>query len=84
MYYIQISQWCFRKECVQIGERPEAINGGWGEWGEWSTCSRTCGGGVSISSRDCNNPIPQHKGSYCIGERKKIKTCNLDVKEQYF
>ncbi|KAJ8970173.1 hypothetical protein NQ317_016646, partial [Molorchus minor] len=72
------NKWCYRKQCVEIGSRPEAINGGWGEWGSWSGCSRTCGGGVSISERDCNNPVPEHKGRYCLGERKKVRICNVE------
>ncbi|CAH1985625.1 unnamed protein product [Acanthoscelides obtectus] len=72
------NQWCFHGKCVEIGERPEAINGGWGEWGEWTACSRTCGGGVSTTTRDCNKPVPQHNGRYCIGERKQYKMCNTE------
>nr|CAH7718635.1 unnamed protein product [Callosobruchus chinensis] len=73
------NQWCFHGKCVEVGERPEAINGGWGEWGEWSSCSRTCGGGVAFSTRDCNKPVPQYNGRYCIGERKKFKVCNAEA-----
>lgn len=70
------NMWCFDKKCVEIGERPTAVNGGWGEWGKWTDCSRSCGGGLSYSERECNNPVPKHKGRYCLGERKKVKTCN--------
>ncbi|CAH1118875.1 unnamed protein product [Phaedon cochleariae] len=72
------NKWCFHKQCVEIGERPEAINGGWGTWGTWSPCSRTCGGGISMAERECDNPVPQHGGRYCLGDRKKIKICNKD------
>ncbi|CAH1113494.1 unnamed protein product [Psylliodes chrysocephalus] len=72
------NKWCFHKKCIEIGERPEAINGGWGSWGPYSTCSRTCGGGVSISERNCDNPIPQFGGRFCLGDRKRFKICNKD------
>ena len=62
-----------------MGQRPEAVNGGWGDWGTFSECSRSCGGGVQIATRECDNPVPQHRGRYCTGERKKVKICNLDV-----
>lgn len=59
-----------------MGARPEAINGDWGDWGPWSDCSRSCGGGLTYSERDCNNPIPANKGRYCLGQRKRMKVCN--------
>lgn len=56
--YILLSlQWCFDGECVPINTRPQAIDGGWGEWTDWTACSRSCGGGVSIKERHCNNPM---------------------------
>lgn len=48
-----------------------AVNGGWGNWTEWTECSRTCGGGVSIQQRECDNPLPANGGAFCIGERKR-------------
>ncbi|GJQ74293.1 hypothetical protein Trydic_g19190 [Trypoxylus dichotomus] len=72
------NKWCYRNKCVEAGQRPDAINGGWGEWGDWTKCSRTCGAGVSFQTRECNNPVPKHGGRYCIGDRKKVKLCNTD------
>ncbi|KAK3096440.1 hypothetical protein FSP39_000163 [Pinctada imbricata] len=72
------NKWCFNEKCVLIGERPEAINGNWGEWSSWSSCSRTCGAGVSVTERHCDNPRPSNGGKYCIGERKRYKICNTD------
>ena len=28
--------------------------GTWGDWSAWSPCSRSCGTGVAIQSRECN------------------------------
>ena len=50
--------------------------GSWGSWGEYSKCSRSCGGGVQVSERDCNDPLPQNGGRFCLGERKKYKLCH--------
>ncbi|XP_048524385.1 A disintegrin and metalloproteinase with thrombospondin motifs 12 isoform X1 [Dendroctonus ponderosae] len=70
------NKWCFKKKCIEMGARPEAVNGGWGDFGAWSECTRSCGGGISSSERECNNPVPSNRGRFCIGERRKLKICN--------
>uniref|UniRef100_A0A8C9YQS4 ADAM metallopeptidase with thrombospondin type 1 motif 7 n=1 Tax=Sander lucioperca TaxID=283035 RepID=A0A8C9YQS4_SANLU len=68
--------WCLSGECVAAGYQPESVNGGWASWSEWSGCSRTCGAGVQSAQRDCDNPVPKHRGKYCLGERRRYKICN--------
>lgn len=53
---------------------PQA--GGWGPWGPWGDCSRSCGGGVQFSSRDCTRPVPRNGGKYCEGRRTRFRSCN--------
>lgn len=53
---------------------PQA--GGWGSWGSWGDCSRTCGGGVQFSSRDCTRPVPRNGGKYCEGRRTRFRSCH--------
>ncbi|WAR00410.1 ATS7-like protein [Mya arenaria] len=72
------NMWCYEGKCVTIGERPEAINGEWGQWTSWTQCTRTCGAGVSHSSRHCDNPAPSHGGKYCLGERRRFRICNTE------
>lgn len=72
-------QWCLNQQCVTIGEKPEAIHGGWSDWGPWSECSRTCGAGVSITERQCDHPVPAFGGKFCVGERRRYKICNTEV-----
>ncbi|XP_014212896.1 A disintegrin and metalloproteinase with thrombospondin motifs 12-like [Copidosoma floridanum] len=72
------NQWCIHKKCVEVGSRGDAAHGSWGNWGGMSKCSRTCGGGVRYSERECNNPAPENGGRYCIGERKKFSICNVN------
>lgn len=67
-----------------MGTRPKAVNGGWGQWGPMSSCSRTCGGGLKYAERECDNPPPANKGRYCIGERRKLATCNTVVNSTLF
>ena len=40
----------------------EPVHGNWGGWSEFSGCSRTCGGGVKMAKRLCNNPKPANNG----------------------
>ncbi|KAK7888871.1 hypothetical protein WMY93_024431 [Mugilogobius chulae] len=70
--------WCYKRVCVAYGTRPEGIDGGWGAWSPWEECSRTCGGGVSSSVRHCDSPRPTIGGKYCLGERKRFRSCNID------
>ncbi|XP_044000424.1 A disintegrin and metalloproteinase with thrombospondin motifs 12 isoform X1 [Gambusia affinis] len=69
-------KWCINGECVPSGLRPESVHGGWASWSEWSACSRTCGAGVQSAERDCDNPVPKHRGNYCLGERRRYRLCN--------
>ncbi|KAG7279409.1 hypothetical protein CRUP_024228 [Coryphaenoides rupestris] len=70
--------WCYKRLCVAYGTRPQGIDGGWGLWSPWEECSRTCGGGVSSSIRHCDSPRPTIGGKYCLGERKRFRSCNID------
>ncbi|XP_077441258.1 A disintegrin and metalloproteinase with thrombospondin motifs 10 [Vanacampus margaritifer] len=70
--------WCYKRICVAYGTRPEGVDGGWGLWSPWEECSRTCGGGVSSSMRYCDSPRPTIGGKYCLGERKRYRSCNID------
>ncbi|XP_078407889.1 A disintegrin and metalloproteinase with thrombospondin motifs 12-like [Cetorhinus maximus] len=69
-------KWCFNGECVTVGNRPEAVSGGWNTWSSWSHCTRTCGAGVQAAERHCSNPVPKFGGKYCTGKRKRYRVCN--------
>nr|XP_040146446.1 A disintegrin and metalloproteinase with thrombospondin motifs 10 isoform X4 [Ictidomys tridecemlineatus] len=70
--------WCYKRVCVPFGSRPEGVDGAWGPWTPWGDCSRTCGGGVSSSSRHCDSPRPTIGGKYCLGERRRHRSCNTE------
>ncbi|XP_071958715.1 coadhesin-like isoform X2 [Antedon mediterranea] len=55
---------------------PCAVHGGWGTWSAWSYCSVTCGGGEQVTTRICNQPLPQYGGHYCIGKGQSTTKCN--------
>uniref|UniRef100_W5MX96 ADAM metallopeptidase with thrombospondin type 1 motif 6 n=1 Tax=Lepisosteus oculatus TaxID=7918 RepID=W5MX96_LEPOC len=70
--------WCYQGDCVPFGTWPQSVDGSWGPWSIWGECSRTCGGGVSSSVRHCDSPAPSGGGKYCLGERKRYRSCNTD------
>ncbi|XP_050996221.1 A disintegrin and metalloproteinase with thrombospondin motifs 7 [Acomys russatus] len=70
-------KWCLNGECVPEGFQPEAVDGGWSGWSAWSACSRSCGVGAQSAERQCTQPVPKHRGKYCVGERKRFRLCNL-------
>ncbi|NXL62869.1 ATS7 metalloproteinase, partial [Chordeiles acutipennis] len=71
------NKWCFNGECVPVGYRPNAIDGGWSSWSSWASCSRSCGAGVQSAERQCSSPTPKYGGRYCLGERKRFRICNV-------
>ncbi|XP_067874310.1 A disintegrin and metalloproteinase with thrombospondin motifs 7-like isoform X2 [Heterodontus francisci] len=71
------NKWCFDGECISTVHHPESTNGNWGAWSSWSSCSRTCSAGIQSAERHCNNPTPKYGGSYCLGERKRFRICNI-------
>lgn len=68
--------YCYRGQCVKGEFQPKSVDGGWSDWTSWSNCSRMCNGGVEASEKHCNNPKPKHGGRYCIGKRKRYRSCN--------
>lgn len=55
-----------------------AVDGSWGNWENWSVCTVTCGGGVRLRSRQCDNPAPLRGGVDCIGFAQEAGDCNAE------
>uniref|UniRef100_H3DA49 ADAM metallopeptidase with thrombospondin type 1 motif 15 n=1 Tax=Tetraodon nigroviridis TaxID=99883 RepID=H3DA49_TETNG len=71
---------CYRGTCIAKNStsRPKVqVNGRWGPWGPYGGCSRSCGGGVQLARRECDNPAPENGGKYCHGLRLKYRSCSL-------
>ncbi|XP_075063943.1 ADAMTS-like protein 5 [Mixophyes fleayi] len=47
----------------------------WGSWQSWSPCSRTCGGGAAVRTRQCI--IRDSSGPDCPGDTRQYQVCNL-------
>lgn len=54
------------------------VDGSWGNWENWSVCTVTCGGGVRLRSRQCDNPAPLRGGVDCIGFAQEAGDCNAE------
>ncbi|CAH3109770.1 unnamed protein product [Pocillopora meandrina] len=60
---------CTDQEC------KAPIDGHWGRWSAWSTCSKTCGNGTKVRSRQCDDPTPANSGKLCSGDDKQQAAC---------
>lgn len=77
-----LESYCMSGLCLsksQAAKHQTPVNGGWGVWGPWGDCSRTCGGGVQYSFRNCDSPLPKNGGKFCEGKRIQYRSCNTDA-----
>ncbi|XP_047448122.1 A disintegrin and metalloproteinase with thrombospondin motifs 13 isoform X2 [Mugil cephalus] len=72
------NQWCLKGRCVSPDDLSSSVvvHGSWSSWSEFSTCSRTCGGGVTLRTRQCNNPRPAFGGKDCEGPDIEAELCH--------
>ncbi|XP_063404374.1 coadhesin-like [Mytilus trossulus] len=83
-HYPARARYRYRAECggSRLESRPCtvttcSIEGNWGNWMDWSTCPVTCGGGMQVRSRLCNNPAPANNGPFCSGPDSERKSCEI-------
>uniref|UniRef100_A0A3Q0RNQ5 Netrin receptor UNC5 n=1 Tax=Amphilophus citrinellus TaxID=61819 RepID=A0A3Q0RNQ5_AMPCI len=48
------------------------VDGGWNEWSQWTVCSSQC---EKQRSRECNSPVPRHRGKMCEGKSEATENC---------
>ena len=51
------------------------VHGNWTPWGKWSTCSASCGQGLTHRRRTCTNPRPSYNGNYCFDDPTEYAQC---------
>ncbi|KAG2455212.1 PROP protein, partial [Polypterus senegalus] len=67
-------------DCHCTPEQTEIpVHGSWSEWVTVSECPVTCGLGLQLQKRECNNPAPKHNGQQCPGENSRKTVCNTNV-----
>ncbi|XP_052524595.1 A disintegrin and metalloproteinase with thrombospondin motifs 13 isoform X3 [Tympanuchus pallidicinctus] len=76
-----INKWCSKGQCSSLKElNPMAVvHGQWSSWSPLSSCSRSCGGGVRIRQRFCNNPRPAFGGKECQGASLQAEMCSTQA-----
>ncbi|XP_020781472.1 properdin [Boleophthalmus pectinirostris] len=55
------------------------VHGSWGPWSPFTPCPVTCGVGLQLSTRSCNNPAPKHGGQGCHGDSRRSQMCNTQT-----
>uniref|UniRef100_UPI003AAB22C6 A disintegrin and metalloproteinase with thrombospondin motifs 13 n=1 Tax=Centroberyx gerrardi TaxID=166262 RepID=UPI003AAB22C6 len=72
------NQWCLKGRCVSPDQLSSSVvvHGSWSSWSEFTPCSRTCGGGVTHRTRQCNNPRPAFGGNDCEGRDIEAELCH--------
>merc|ERR1712096_174281 len=47
----------------------------WSNWSKFSECSKLCGGGFKVRTRQCKSP-PGKAGLGCMGASQEVASCN--------
>ena len=65
--------------CYRCNTHSCPRHGGFGQWSVFTPCSVTCGRGVAIRRRECNNPVPMYGGNGCghLGRSEERRSCML-------
>ncbi|XP_065944565.1 coadhesin isoform X1 [Magallana gigas] len=52
------------------------VNGGWSTWGQFTPCDKSCGAGIHVRLRSCDQPSPSSGGLPCYGNSLETASCN--------
>ncbi|XP_077457021.1 A disintegrin and metalloproteinase with thrombospondin motifs 3 [Stigmatopora argus] len=77
-------KWCYKGHCMWKNPSQVKQDGSWGSWSKHGSCSRSCGTGVRLRTRNCNNPAPINGGQDCPGVNFEYQLCNTDECPKHF
>uniref|UniRef100_A0AAV2M1J6 Properdin n=1 Tax=Knipowitschia caucasica TaxID=637954 RepID=A0AAV2M1J6_KNICA len=63
-----------KQQCTEM--QHCAVDGGWGPWSAPGPCSVSCGEGIRLSVRVCDQPPPQYGGRFCEGPSTQSSQCS--------
>nr|XP_034326595.1 coadhesin-like [Crassostrea gigas] len=55
------------------------VNGGWSTWGQFTPCDKSCGAGIHVRFRSCDQPSPSSGGLPCHGNSLETASCNSQL-----
>ncbi|KAF7653808.1 hypothetical protein LDENG_00078230 [Lucifuga dentata] len=61
------------QKCSELPNCP--VDGRWGAWSPPGLCSVSCGEGLQLSIRKCDNPAPKYGGHFCEGPSARSSVC---------
>ncbi|CAG2242596.1 unnamed protein product [Mytilus edulis] len=66
------------KTCSQLEYEFICTNAKWNTWTEWSSCSKSCGTGEQVRTRNCINQLNTTDGFFidCEGSSEESRVCN--------
>ncbi|XP_051923036.1 A disintegrin and metalloproteinase with thrombospondin motifs 3 [Hippocampus zosterae] len=69
-------KWCYKGHCMWKNPSQAKQDGAWGSWTKHGSCSRSCGTGVRLRTRQCDRPAPINGGQDCPGVNFEYQLCN--------
>ncbi|XP_033637175.1 SCO-spondin-like [Asterias rubens] len=64
------------KEYTTCNTHTCPIHGGYSLWTPWSQCTKSCGGGQTQRTRQCDSPAPSLDGNPCVGTTIEKRLCS--------
>uniref|UniRef100_A0A665WW25 Complement factor properdin n=2 Tax=Echeneis naucrates TaxID=173247 RepID=A0A665WW25_ECHNA len=61
-------------DCSDLNNCP--VDGSWGAWSPFGPCSVSCGVGLQLSIRTCDQPTPKYGGQFCEGSTTRTNVCS--------
>ncbi|KAM7371424.1 hypothetical protein PAMP_008671 [Pampus punctatissimus] len=61
------------QDCSDLPNCP--VDGSWGAWSPPGKCSSSCGDGLQLSIRTCDQPAPKYGGRFCEGPSTQSSVC---------